>query len=191
MPVCPRCRDEYQDGIERCADCDVPLIPDGVPVPPQVDAVLGRFHPVAAAPVVDVLRRRGIAHELRPSDDGGLVEVVVDREFRGDLRAELVLNWSGLVASLPEEERAELTGGDHGDHPGWFDAPRGAWMDAQGRLQVEGTVEEELEADARRTVGPSLAVLGTVLVVFGWWGGSELAMVAGTVALVVGLLLPT
>lgn len=189
MPVCPRCHDEYREGVERCAECGVDLLPDGAPVPPRVDAVLGRFHPVAAAPVVDVLERRGIAYERRELD-GDRVELVVDREFRDDLRAELVLNWSGLIASLEPEERADIDGGGDG-HPGWFDAPRGAWMDAQGRLQVERTVEEELEADARRTLGPSLAALGAVLVLFGWWGGSELAVVLGVVLLVVGLLLPT
>lgn len=188
MPVCPRCRDEYEDGVERCADCDVPLVPAGVPIPPQVDAVLGRFHPSVAAPVIDVLERRGIAHEPRPVDERTL-ELVVDREFRDDLRAELVLNWSALVAALAEEERAEI-GDTGGAQPGWYDAPQGAWMDAQGRLQVERTVEEELEADARRTVGPTLAVLGGVLLVFGLWGGSELAAVTGVGALVVGLLLP-
>ena len=188
MPVCPRCRDEYREGVEQCAECGVALLPDGAAIPPRVDAVLGRFHPVAAAPVVEVLERRGIAYERRELD-GNDVELAVDRAFRDDLRAELVLNWSGLVASLEPEERAELPDGD--GHPGWIDAPRGAWMDAQGRLQVERSAEEELEADARRTVGPSLAALGGVLVIFGWWGGSELAVVLGVVLLVVGLLLPT
>lgn len=187
MPVCPRCRDEYEDGVERCADCDVPLVDDDLPAPPQVDAVLGRFHPLAAAPIVDVLERRGIAHDRRELGPAQ-VELLVDRDFRDDLRAELVLNWTGLVASLDEEERAVLSGGSQ---PGWYDAPRGAWMDAQGRLQVERTEEEELAADARRTAGPTLAVIGAVLLIFGWWGGSELAAVAGVAALVVGLLLPT
>lgn len=189
MPVCPRCRDEYEDSVRRCADCDVPLVPDGAPVPPRVDAVLGRFHPAAAAPVTEVLERRGIAHRQEPLDEDE-IELVVDRDYRDDLRAELVLDWSALVASLEEEDRAALRAAG-GRQPGWFDAPQGAWMDAQGRLQVERTEEEELEADARRTVGPSLAVVGAVLLLFGWWGGSELAAVAGVGALLIGLLLPT
>lgn len=189
MPVCPRCRDEYRDGVERCAECDVPLVPEGAPLPPQVDAVLGRFHTAAVAAIVDVLERRGIAHELRPLD-GDRVELLVDRDFRDDLRAELVVNWSGLVAALPDEERTRIAAAG-GAQPGWFDAPRGAWMDAQGRLQVERTEEEELAADARRTVGPALAAVGGMLVVFGWWAGSEIAVVAGIAALAIGLLLPT
>jgi len=31
MPHCPECRAEYEEGIERCTDCDVPLAPGGAP----------------------------------------------------------------------------------------------------------------------------------------------------------------
>jgi hypothetical protein len=26
MPYCPRCKAEYKPGIERCSDCDLPLV---------------------------------------------------------------------------------------------------------------------------------------------------------------------
>lgn len=188
MPICPRCDDEYEDGVETCADCGVPLVPDGAPVPARVDAVLGTFHTAAAAVVLAVLERRGIAHESRPAGDDR-VEIVADRAYRDDLRAELAVNWGDLVASLPEEQRQAVRGAG-GEQPGWFDAPRGAWMDAHGRLQVERTAEEELEEDARRTVGPSLAVLGAILAIFGWWGGSDVAVVLGIGLLGVGVFVP-
>jgi hypothetical protein len=34
MPFCPTCRAEYRPGIERCADCDVPLV-DELPEEPE------------------------------------------------------------------------------------------------------------------------------------------------------------
>ncbi len=32
---CPECRTEYVEGVQRCADCDVPLIPDLQPLPEE------------------------------------------------------------------------------------------------------------------------------------------------------------
>ena len=26
MPFCPKCRDEFQDWVKRCPDCDLPLV---------------------------------------------------------------------------------------------------------------------------------------------------------------------
>jgi hypothetical protein len=193
MPTCPRCRDEFEEHVTTCPDCDVALVPDDQPLPPRVDALLGRFDPRAATPVVRLLEHRGVAYDALHSssdDEADEVEVVVDRDFRDDLRAELVVNWRALVASLePEERDGVLARG--GTQPGWLDAPTEAWVDRGGRLQVGRPEHEELEADARRTVGPSMAVLGAVLLLFGWFvGGSELAVLAGIGLLVVGLLLP-
>lgn len=28
MPYCPACRSEFREGFSRCADCDVPLVPE-------------------------------------------------------------------------------------------------------------------------------------------------------------------
>jgi len=28
MPYCPKCLVEYETGVERCADCDTPLVPE-------------------------------------------------------------------------------------------------------------------------------------------------------------------
>lgn len=187
MPRCPICDDEYQPGVARCADCGVALIPDGAPAPPRVDALLGTFHPVAATAVVRLLEDRGIAYDALHVDEGR-VEVVVDRTWRDDVRAELAVNWSVLVARLEPEDRAALTG--RSDQPGWYDPPRGAWVDAHGRLKVDPGEQEEFEADAQRTYGPTLATLGAVLLIFGWWGGSELSMVLGVGLAIVGLLLP-
>lgn len=229
MPRCPSCHDEFEPGVARCPDCGVDLVPDGAPLPPRVDAVLGRFHPRIVPMLQALLERRGIAHERRdvpgpapsgaargdgppaPATDGdgdlvagpddgappgeadpepGAVELVVDRLHRDDLRAELTVNWSGLVAALEPEDRERVrTSG--GTQPGWFDAPTEAWVDRQGRLQVARPDHEQLAEDASRTIGPAMALIGGILLLFGWFvGSSELSVLAGLVLLVVGLLLP-
>ena len=39
MPYCPVCRMEYRSGVERCPDCDVPLVDELPPEPePRWDA---------------------------------------------------------------------------------------------------------------------------------------------------------
>lgn len=193
MPTCPRCRDEFEPHVTSCPDCGVALVPDGSPLPPRVDAVLGRFHPRLATVVVQLLERRQIAYDAlhtSAEDEAAEVEIVVDRDVRDDLRAELAVNWSGLVSALERDEMyAILARG--GPQPGWYDAPTEAWVDGAGRLQVGRPEHEELAEDAKRTVGPSMAVLGAVLLLFGWFvGGSEIAVIAGVALLVVGLLLP-
>lgn len=189
MPLCPRCHDEYRADVTVCATCGVALVSDDTPLPPRVDALLGTFHPLAATPVVQLLERRGVEYDALHSDDAR-VEVVVDREWRDDLRAELAMSWSGLLQHLEPEQRREVLAAG-GRQPGWFDAPQGAWVDRQGRLQVDPTPAEEAEADAQRIIGPSLAALGALLLLFGWWtGGSELAVVVGIAAVIIGVLLP-
>src|SRR5690606_14276664 len=121
VPTCPSCLDEYGDGVDRCRACDVPLVDDDVELPAQVDRLLGTFHVDVVDRVVAILSRRGIAHEALPAGHDR-VEVVVDRAFRDDLRAELALNWDGIVASLDHEVVAAMaTPG--APQPGWFDAP--------------------------------------------------------------------
>ncbi len=187
---CPQCRDEYEAGVAVCADCRVPLVPSDQPLPPRVDAPLGRFHPLVAERLEALLDHRRIAYE-RVTDDTG-VELIVDRDFRDDLRAELVVSWNDIVGRLPEDDMyAVLAAG--GSQPGWFDAPRGAWVDRQGRLQVEPTEDEARTADAGRTTGPVLLTLGIVLALFGWYGGGslkEVAVLLGLGMVVAGLFLP-
>jgi hypothetical protein len=182
---CPDCRDEYEAGVAECADCHVPLVPSDRPLPPRVDALLGTFHPAVAEQVTGMLTRRRIAAEQLRVDDR--VEIIVDREWRDELRAELVVNYPDLVGRLPTEERYELLAAG-GSQPGWFDAPRGAWIDRQGRLQVDPTEDEQAEADATRTVGPTLLTLGAVLALFGWYAGGshQEAVVLLGIAMVVG-----
>lgn len=187
---CPRCHDEYEPGVARCVHCHVPLVPSSEPLPPRVDARLGRFHPVVAERIVADLDRRGVGHRTATDDDG--VVVTVDRAHRDDLRAELVVNWNGLVGRLPPDDRLDVLAAG-GAQPGWYDAPRGAWVDRQGRLQVEpGEDEVELE-DARRTVGPMLLTLGVVLALFGWYGGGssrEVVILVGMAMVVAGVFTP-
>lgn len=183
MPVCPVCRDEYEDHVTRCADCAADLVAPGALVPPAADARLGTFHPAVVGRVTALLDRRGVRYDAMAAD-ADRVEVLVERQWRDDLRAELALHWADLVTSLPPDERHPVIEAG-GDQPGWFDAPRGAWVDRQGRLQVDAGEEEALEEDAERQLGPSLLVLGIVLLVFGWYADAS----AGVVVLGLGLAL--
>jgi hypothetical protein len=188
MPICPSCYDEYDEGTTVCATCGVPLVADDAPLPPRVDRLLGTFHPILAERIEGLLLRRGIAHTAVPLDDR--VEVVVDRDFRDDLRAELAVNWVALVNGLDLEDRAAVVAAG-GEHPGWFDAPIGAWIDREGRLQVDAGPDEEALADAGRLWGPTLLVIGVVVGLFGWYGqDSAFLLLVGIVTAVIGLLLP-
>lgn len=188
---CPQCRDEYEADVTECVHCHVPLVPSDQPLPPRVDAHLGRFHPVVATRIVELVERRGIAYETdrdeidrdRHDPDGDALDttandevapvtIVVDRDFRDDLRAELAVDYSDLVGRLPTDEMyAVLAVG--GPQPGWYDAPKGAWVDRQGRLQVEPAEDELAGEEEGRTIGPALLTIGVVLALFGWYGGGS------------------
>lgn len=189
---CPVCRDEYETGVTTCADCDVALVPADAPVQPRVDSHLGTFHPAVAAQVSSLLDHRRIAFDEVPAGEDRIA-VVVDREWRDELRAELVVTWSDLVGRLPEEEMYDVLGAG-GAQPGWYDAPRGAWIDRAGRLQVDPTEDEQIAADQRRLLGPALVAAGVVLLLLGWYGTGAttraLAGLLGVLLIVGGLLVP-
>lgn len=190
MPTCPSCHDQYDvDGPDRCATCDVPLVPDDVDLPPQVDALLGTFHVAVLDHVTAILARRGIAHDTVPAGEDR-AEVLVDRDHRDDLRAELAVNWSGIVGSLDREVVVELMQA-RAPQPGWFDAPTSAWVDRQGRLQVDAGGDEDAMAEAGRLWGPTLVVIGVVVGLFGWYGqDSSALLVLGLGMAGLGLFLP-
>lgn len=186
--TCPVCGDEYEEGVVECADCGVPLAPPDHAPAPRTDALLGTFHPVPAQQVLAMLERRGIPHDSVEAD--GRVEVLVERQWRDDLRAELAVNWTDLVARLPQEQMYEVLSGG-GKQPGWYDAPQGGWVDRAGRLKVDADTTEHLEQDASRTVGPALVGTGAVLLLMGWYiGGAEWMVVLGIGLVLVGLFLP-
>ena len=190
MPTCPSCHDQYDaDGPDRCVSCDVPLIPDDQPLPPRVDRLLGTFHVALEDQLRGILERRGIAHSIVPAGEDR-IEVVVDRTYRDDLRAELAVNWNGIVGSLDREVVVDLLRAG-APQPGWFDAPTSAWVDRQGRLQVDAGDDEEAMADAGRLWGPTLVVIGAVVGLFGWYGQSSGALLVLGLAMVgLGLVLP-
>lgn len=189
MPICPSCHDEYSDPARECTSCGVALVPDGVPLPPRVDRLLGVFHPLVAIRVVALCDRRGIHHDTVPLD-ADQIEVVVDRAFRDDLRAELATNWPGIVNSLDVDDRVAVIRAG-GRQPGWFDAPESAWVDRAGRLQVDRGADEEAMDEAARLWGPTLVAVGTVVALFGWYGqGSGGLAVFGLTLAGLGLFLP-
>ncbi len=164
-------------------DGDVEEVPVDVPI----DARLGRFHPAAAEMISGVLERRAIPYTVLPHDDE--VEVLVARSWRDDLRTELAVSWNDLVRGLDEPAASEVRASG-GDAPGWFDAPRGGYVDRAGRMVVEVADDDE-DADAARVVGPVLLTAGAVAVVVGWYLLSSPAVIVAGIALaIVGLLIP-
>ncbi len=166
------------------------LVPPGAPDPPappgQPDIRLGIFHPTMADALLVTLSERGTPYETVTHDDG--VELVVPRDERDELRAELSVDWSDRVAELDEEERSDVRW-QGGEYPGWLDPPEGGWIDRDGRLVVDAG--DDRETDASRTVGPLLAVVGVGLLLATWYLG--LGMGAGFLGvglLLFGLLVP-
>lgn len=186
---CPRCQDEYEDHVVVCPDCGINLSDSDAPPPVvvRVDARLGRFHPAVAAELLALLERRGIAHDTVTAADA--VAIVVDRSHRDDLRAELTLTWSEVVRRLDEDDAAAI-GADGGSTPGWYDPPRGGYVDRAGRLVVDGE-EDDSEHDAARVIGPGLVAAGAVLLIVGWYVLDSAAVaVAGAALALLGPLLP-
>jgi hypothetical protein len=135
--------------------------------------------------VVQLLAHRHIAHVRGDRDDD--VEVLIDRAWRDDLRAELALTWGQIVHALPAEQTVTVLGLG-GASPGWYDAPQGGWVDRAGRLVVD---DDERKDGEVRLAGPALTVVGAVLLLMGWYVGADAVVVVAGVALTVfGLLLP-
>lgn len=199
---CPRCLDDYEPHVRRCATCHLDLVPAeqlsdggaperdrpaGRPDPTAPAAQhLGRFHPTMASQVLDLLAERGIDAEVHPHDDH--IEVAVASTWRDDVRAELVLRWDELLAGLEPDDAPEvLAAGGH--TPGWFDAPLGGHIDRDGRLVVDAPTEDDV--DGSRTLGPAMIAGGVILAVSGWQVVELPALVLIGIGLVVlGLFLP-
>lgn len=185
--LCPACGDDYESDVSACAVCGVALGTSSA----ESSARLGRFHPAAAPAVVELALRRGAAVQTRVV--GGRVDVLVPKERRDGLRAELLLSWDALLAQLPPNHQTELRALG-GQLPGWDDTPGGVWVDRGGQLQVARAEEEELEEDAARTMGPALVAVAVILLLSAWQLGDGhlrlLAAVTGLGLLLVGTFLP-
>jgi hypothetical protein len=190
MPACPVCRDEFTDGVSICpTDGEALVATEDLPPRPVGEAPLGLFHPSVVLVVQRFLGARDVQWRTVEVDDER-VQLWVTEDVRDDLRAALVMTWPGLLRVLDAEFQQQLRALG-GDHPGWHDAPHGAWVDDHGRIRVEATPDEEAAADAARTVGPGLAIVGIVLLLLAWvngWDGGP--VVLGIGAIVLGLLLP-
>jgi hypothetical protein len=190
---CPSCHDEYEPDVRSCATCGIPLVPTDAPAEagaplPRADARLGTFHPAVAATISSLLEGRGIAHDELTEE--GRVTLLIDRDWRDDVRAELTITWGDLVRRLPEEQVVEVLGAG-GPNPGWFDPPRGGYVDRQGRLVVDVDDGEDAEDDAARVLGPALLTLGAVLLVVGWYVMDSGAIaVTGLGLVLLGLFMP-
>ncbi|MDQ3932808.1 MAG: hypothetical protein M3252_08240 [Actinomycetota bacterium] len=184
---CPACGDDYEPDVSVCAACDVAL---GT-AQTTSSARVGRFHPAAARAVAELAIRRGAA--VQTSVVSGRVDVLVPKERRDALRAELLLTWDALLAGLPPDDQAQLRELG-GQLPGWDDTPDGVWVDRDGQLRVARAEEEEIEEDAGRSVGPALVAVAVILLLSAWQIGDGhlrlLAAVTGLGLLLVGTFLP-
>jgi hypothetical protein len=181
---CPACQDEYEPHVRECVACGLPLLAEHQAAPPAPDTRLGTFDPLAAQAVLDLLGERSIAAETVTHDED--VEVLVERQWRDDLRAELTMTWTEVVRRLPEEQAHRVLARG-GLQPGWLDPPRGGWVDRDGRT----IVDVESDHDDARVVGPAMAVCGAILLIIAWYAGLGAGLVVAGLALaVVGLLLP-
>lgn len=188
---CPVCGDEYEPDVVRCADCDVPLYDPAhgeLDLPaPEIEARLGRFHPAVGELIAQVLDRRSIPHTVQTRDDSD--EILVDSQWRDDLRTEFAVSWDEILRGL-DEEHVEHIRSLGGSAPGWFDAPQGGYVDRAGRMVV-ATEEDDDDADAARVIGPALLTVGGIAIVVGWLVLSMPGMVALGVGLaIVGLIIP-
>jgi hypothetical protein len=199
---CPRCLDDYEPDVRRCATCHLDLVSaeqlsdDRAPTledpPPRPGSAalaaqhLGRFHPTMATRVLALLEARGIDASVQRHDDH--TEVAVPGTWRDDVRAELVLRWDELLAGLEPDDAPEvLAAGGHA--PGWFDAPLGGHIDRDGRLVVDAPTEDD--ADGSRTLGPAMIAGGAIIAVSGWQVVELPALVLIGIGLIVlGLFLP-
>lgn len=50
MPFCPNCRDEFEDWVEICPDCNVALVSDLPPLPPKPEIPVDPLMYIATAP---------------------------------------------------------------------------------------------------------------------------------------------
>ena len=192
MPACPVCRDDFEDDVRVCPVDGEVLVPRGeLPPPPVDEAQLGLFHPAVVLLVQRWLRANTVPFRTVEVDDRR-VEVRLPAAVRDDLRATLTLHWPDFIRALEPEARQQLADdGATGDHPGWLDAPRGAWLDDEGRLRVEAGPDEIATEDASRTIGPALVVVGVVVLLLSWVTGFDAGPVLlGGSAVVLGLLLP-
>ena len=190
---CPVCGDEYEPDVVRCADCDVLLYDAALgevdlPEPaPQMHARLGRFHPAVGELIAQVLDRRSIPHTVQAHDDGA--EILVDHQWRDDLRTEFAVSWDEILRGL-DEEHLEQIRGLGGSAPGWFDAPQGGYVDRTGRMVV-ATDQDDDDADAARVIGPALLTVGGIAIVAGWLLLSMPGVVVLGIGLaIVGLIIP-
>jgi hypothetical protein len=204
MPTCPACAAELPAddgtscpacGADTRAPAEVPDVMAGSwsttsdDEPPALagGVPLGSFHPAVAPAVAALLARRGIGHLVVERDD--VVEVQIDPDWRDDLRAELTVSWGELVRRLDPEVAREVTA-IGGSAPGWYDAPRGGYVDRAGRLVV-AVDDEDDEDDAARVIGPLLFTVGAIALVVGWWVlDSDAIAAAGFAAAVTGLFVP-
>jgi len=115
MPYCPECRDEFVEGVRRCADCDVGLVDDlsavpdpaSEPVEPEGDVVsVGRHQDQnAAASAAAMLLSVSIPARIRQveaeeGEPGPRWEVEVPGDFADNARRVL-----RLAPDEDEEER--------------------------------------------------------------------------------------
>ncbi len=122
MPYCPQCLTEYREGVERCAECGVGLLP-GIPPAPvphgkvkfaRVRTFTGPTAGLDATLARNVLESEGIpcalpgevSAEVLPGVD--VVQLLV-REQDAERAAEILTDYFDRSAPLAEDEPPPAT----------------------------------------------------------------------------------
>jgi len=121
MPFCPNCKYEYEAGVDRCADCGVPLVerlegehPQPRPEVPLVKLAEG-LRPMVEM-LADILRKCGIESLVRAAGPAWVYEWAALSP-----QAEILLRTDDLEQNrdLIKQEAERF-----GDHVIWFPAMR-------------------------------------------------------------------
>ena len=106
---CPKCKAEFYEGIKRCPECDVDLVPKLIP-DPEMDyvefiSVFKTSHPAMIQIVKSVLEDADIPYSIKGQ---GLQTIMALGTIQFQVPAELADNARELLRDLTNDDDAEI-----------------------------------------------------------------------------------